>query len=120
LIVKLRQIRSVKRNFEKYLESGINLLTNLNKFYHSADIDIKQQLIGSIFPEKLVFAGGKVRTARINEVLRLILLNDKGSHEMQKGQLTSNLWLSYGVELGGVEPPSKQETSTVSTCLSCY
>jgi DNA invertase Pin-like site-specific DNA recombinase len=104
LLVKLRQIKSIKRNFERYLESGINLLVNLGKFYNNADIDTRQQLIGSIFPEKLVFTGGKVRTARINEVLRLILLNDKGSHEMQKGQLTSNLWLSSGVEIRGNEP----------------
>ena len=118
LIVKLRQIRSVKRNFEKYLESGINLLTNLNKFYHSADIDTKQQLIGSIFPEDLVFISGKVRTARINEVLRLILLTDQGNNKMKKGQLTSNLWLSSRVEIRGVEPPTPTVRLWCSSQLS--
>jgi len=92
--VKLRQNKSIKRNFERYLESGINLLVNLGKFYNNADIDTRQQLIGSIFPEKLVFTSEKVRTAMINEELRLNLLNDRGYHKMQKGQLTSNLWWS--------------------------
>jgi site-specific DNA recombinase len=104
LLLRLRQIKSVHSNFEKYLQSGINLLGNLEKYYHASDIEVKQQLIGSIFPEKLVFVDGKVRTARINEVLRLILLNDKDSRNMIKGQLTSNLWLSSGVEVRGVEP----------------
>jgi site-specific DNA recombinase len=104
LLVKLRQVKSIKRNFERCLESGINLLVNLGKFYNNADIDTKQQLIGSIFPEKLVFVSGKVRTARINEVLRLILLTDKEYRKIKKGQLTTNLWLSPGVEIRGVEP----------------
>ena len=94
----------MKRNFEKYLESGINLLTNLSKFYRAADIDTKQKLIGSIFPEKLVFVSGKVRTARTNEVLHVILLTDQETRKMKKGQLTTNLWLSPGVEHSGVEP----------------
>ncbi|HUU99775.1 MAG TPA: hypothetical protein VMW32_02320, partial [Bacteroidales bacterium] len=82
LLLRLRQIKCVRSNFEKYLQSGINLLGNLEKYYHTSDIEVKQQLIGSIFPEKMVFVDGKVRTARINEVLRLILLNDKGYRDM--------------------------------------
>jgi hypothetical protein len=97
-LLKLRQIKSARSNFEKYLQSGINLLGNLEKYYHTADVEVKQQLIGSIFPEKLVFVDGKVRTPRINEVLRLILLNDKGYRNMKNGQITTNLWLSTGVE----------------------
>ncbi len=100
-MVKLCQINSIKRNYERYLESCINLLTNLGKFYNNTDIDTKQQFISSIFPEKLVFKSGKVRAIRINEVLCLILLNDKGSHKMQKGQFTLNLWLSSRVENAG-------------------
>jgi site-specific DNA recombinase len=102
--MKLRQIKSVRSNFERYLQSGINLLRYLEKYYHTSDVEIKQQLIGSIFPEKLVFVDGKVRTTRINEVFPLILLNDKGFRNMKKGQLTSNLWLSNGVEVRGIEP----------------
>jgi hypothetical protein len=58
LLLKLRQIISVRSNFEKYLQSGINLLGNLEKYYHESDIEVKQQLIGSIFPEKIVFVDG--------------------------------------------------------------
>lgn len=50
LLLKLRQIKSVRSNFEKYLQSGINLFGNLEKYYHTSDVEIKQQLIGSIFP----------------------------------------------------------------------
>ena len=41
-LFKLRQIKSVKSNFEKYLQSGIHLLGNLEKYYHTSDIEIKQ------------------------------------------------------------------------------
>lgn len=103
-LLKLRELKSVKSNFEKHLQTGINVLANLEKFYHKADIEVKQQLICSIFPEKLVFDSKKVRTARINEVMRLILLTDKGNRRMKKGQLTKNLWLSTAVEHIGIEP----------------
>ena len=104
LLLRLRQIKSVRSNFERYLHTGINLLSNLEKYYQTSDVDGKQQLIGSIFPEKLVFDDGKVRTTRINEVLRLILANDKDSTNIKNGQLRSYLWLSTGVEVRGVEP----------------
>jgi len=117
LLLNLRQIKSVKSNFEKYLQSGINLLVNFERFYCKADVHIKQTLIGSIFPENLIIDGEKVRTTRINEVMRLILLNKKDMGGMKKGQLTKNLWLSSGVELGGIEPPSRQGDHMFSTCL---
>jgi len=40
-LLKLRQIKSVRSNFEKYLQSGINLLGNLEKYYHTADVEVK-------------------------------------------------------------------------------
>ncbi|MCH7411263.1 hypothetical protein MM239_17845 [Belliella sp. DSM 111904] len=40
--------------------------------YKSAEIQIKRQIISSIFPEKLVFDGTGYRTSRVNEVVSLI------------------------------------------------
>jgi DNA invertase Pin-like site-specific DNA recombinase len=41
LLLRLRQIKSVRSNFEKYLQSGVNLLGNLEKYYHTSDIEEK-------------------------------------------------------------------------------
>jgi hypothetical protein len=46
--------------------------------------------------------GEKCRTPRINEVLRLILLIDKGNPKKESGQISEFLDMSAQVELAGV------------------
>ncbi len=104
LLFRLRQAKSVNSNFEEYLESGFNLLKKIEMVYKTGDMNVKEKIIGSIFPENLIIDDEKVRTARINEVLRLILLNNKDLKKKKKGQLTNTLWLSPGVEHIGIEP----------------
>jgi site-specific DNA recombinase len=70
--------------------------------YDKANLAGKQQILGSIFPEDLIFDGEKCRTPRINEVLRLILLIDSNKKETKNGQISSFLDLSALVELAGV------------------
>lgn len=41
--------------FMKYCRFGIPLLINLSGFYKNASVEIKQKLLGSIFPAKLHF-----------------------------------------------------------------
>ena len=59
-------------NFLKYLDFGLSLLTDLDYYYDEAPVDVKKKITGSIFPEGLVFDGGKVRTAPHNDFLPLI------------------------------------------------
>jgi site-specific DNA recombinase len=59
-------------NYTRYLNSGINLLQNLRNYYEAASLPNKQKLIGSIFPENLIIENGKCRTARENEVVRVL------------------------------------------------
>ncbi len=66
-------INSVRNNWEKYLDSGISIMSNLQLYWNSADSVQRIALVGSIFPEKLEISGKKCRTARINEFFRLIL-----------------------------------------------
>ena len=51
----------------------------------------KQEIISSIFPEKLQFDGKKCRTPRINDALRYILQINKNSEEKNKGQILNSL-----------------------------
>jgi len=51
-------------------------------------------LIGSIFPENIEFDGKKIRTTRINDVLRYILLIDNDLYKNKKGQISKFLSLS--------------------------
>ena len=64
----------------------------------------KQEIISSIFTEKLQFDGKKCRTPRINDALRYILQKDKNLEEKNKGQFSKKLKLSHRVEPEGLKP----------------
>ena len=69
---KLSDLESKETNYTGYLNSGITLLQNLSYYYEVANLPNKQKLIGSIFPENLIIENGKCRTARENEVIRVL------------------------------------------------
>ena len=54
------------------LEYAIALINNLVMYVKDAPVEVKIKLIGSIFPEKIVFDGESYRTKNINRVLDLI------------------------------------------------
>ncbi len=89
----------------------LNAISNLAKLYLVADLDKKQRIAGSIFPEKLFFDGNKCRTQRINEVIRRILMNPSVFSKKKAGQLSDYLVLSGCVETMGVEP--------TTSCMPC-
>ncbi len=53
--------------YDEYLKKGIDLLSNFGKFYSNADIHGKRRLIGSTFPENLIFSKKNCRTASLNK-----------------------------------------------------
>src|SRR5690242_9966952 len=72
---------------------GLSLLMNLPEYYSTATLEIKQKMVGSIFPEKLVFEDGAYRTTRTNEVLALLCSNNMGLSQKEKRQevISNNL-----------------------------
>ena len=105
--------------FKNWLKMGFNELTIIKKLYDKSTVGQKQEIISSIFPDKLKFDGKKCRTPRINDTLRYILQIDKNLEEKNKGQFSKKLKLSHKVEPEGFEPSSKQGTTKISTCLFC-
>lgn len=53
-------------------------LSDLEGLYINGDLKTKKQIVGSIFPEKLVFNGINYRTAWVNEAAELIHNVGKG------------------------------------------
>ena len=105
--------------FKNWLKMGFDELTIIKRLYDKSTVAQKQEIISSIFPEKLQFDGIKCRTPRINDALRYILQIDKNLEEKNKGQFSKKLKLSHKVEPEGFEPSSKQGTRKLSTCLVC-
>ena len=52
---KLREIKEVDEELYEMVEFSGNLFRNLPEFFTNADLKAKQQIVGSIFPERLVF-----------------------------------------------------------------
>ncbi len=61
-------------------------------------------MIGSTFPEKLVFDGGRFRTTRVNEVVEVICTLDKSFSENKNGEADVNFDFSTLVPETGFEP----------------
>ena len=72
---KLLAMKSNPENeIEKKLALALNAVTNIADRYKSANLIDKRAIVGSIFPEKLVFDGTVFRTAKINSFAKYIFL----------------------------------------------
>lgn len=54
------------------MDKAVQVLQQLDVLYEKSPVDVKREIIGSIFPEKLIFDGHTYRTARVNEAVQLI------------------------------------------------
>jgi site-specific DNA recombinase len=84
------------------LDKVFNTLSNLETLYQDGDLKTKRRIIGSIFPEKLVFNGNNYRTARVNEAVELIYSVGQGFSENKNGQTEVNFDLSTQVNRIGL------------------
>jgi site-specific DNA recombinase len=83
-----QQIKETEKSeFEEYLFKGVGLLKNFGSAYENYDLDGKHQLLGSTFPEKIIFDGKKCRTTKMNEAVSLIVSVDKGLKKGKKKQV---------------------------------
>ncbi len=70
--------------FGTYLKYGMTLLGNLKGYYTDAELEGKQKFLGLIFPEKLVYEGGKYRTKEQSTFLELFCCMGKGFEGSKK------------------------------------
>ena len=95
----------------------VRTLSNLENIYKQGDVEVRRRLIGSIFPNKLVYEKKSVRTVEMNPAVELIFSNIKGSRGRKKEKHTDFGVLSRKVESEGFEPSSKRRVFKLSTCL---
>jgi site-specific DNA recombinase len=101
---QITEDRQREKTFAADLQKCIVKIPDLHKIYSQSDLEGKNRLLCSIFPQKFVFDGDKCRTAYLNSIILRMLLIDKGSRKIKTGQLIPNLVLSGLVEIVGVEP----------------
>ena len=99
-----KELEDLDSNFLKYLDFGTTIVQDIDFYYDHASLDTKQKIIGSIFPEKLIYEDKKYRTTKLNDVIRLLcdLKADYGYKKTrQAGKYTS---LSKKAPPLGLEP----------------
>jgi site-specific DNA recombinase len=88
-----------------YVQRGLASLMQLGERFEHGTIKEKLELVGSIFPENLIFNGEYYRTNRINEADRQIYLIERELGENKNGTSKVNFDLCRKAEREGFEPP---------------
>ncbi len=104
LRIKEMLLKGGNENYDKQIDYCINLLKDIDNVYKNASTEGKQHIIGSIFPERLVFEKNKYRTPKLNTVVTLICFNNKPSKGVKKEKHAKTGVLSKGVGPLGIEP----------------
>lgn len=77
LDVDISNLNTHQNETMKFVKYGIHFFKNMNIFFESADITIKQKLLSSIFCEKLIFENKSYRTPKLNKGIEFIFNNIK-------------------------------------------
>ena len=75
--LKIDELERTDTAFEKYCSFGMNILTHLSYYFDKASLEVKQKILGSIFPLKLTYEDGKCRTEAMNPALSIMLQKNK-------------------------------------------
>ena len=109
LLSKEAGLNSNEDNAEEILEYGLHFLRNFDKLFAVATLEERALILGSTFPEKLIFENGRVRTASPESNISALLNLDKDSSGNKKGSAKIIALPSGQVEVTGIEPVSKHE-----------
>ena len=101
--------KSILRDIEKYNQRIKNIQeqlpdSGLPQYYDSSDLICRQQILGSIFLEKMVFQDGELRTKKVNSAVELICRPPKDLRGNENKESSENSELSNQVPGTGIEP----------------
>lgn len=101
-----QQSKLNERNPEEkeILDFGIYFLNNMVELLTEADLEAKHQIIGSMFPKKIIFENNELRTNIEDGVMPMLLATSKGFKENKKGELKKISSPSCVVPRTGIEP----------------
>ncbi len=89
---------------QEVIEHGFHFLRNLPELFTSADLEGKHRLLGSTFPQKMVFENGEVRTKEEHPLLMLISKPRKASSRQKSKAPDNSGALTNKVNPLGLEP----------------
>ena len=105
---KVVEVASFDPDYSRFIEEGFGLLRNMAGSYAHSDLQTKQQIIGSIFPEKLTFENNYYRTTKLLNSFTRILTNNGLSVVNKKGAENIFCTQTPWVTPRGFEPPTNR------------
>lgn len=118
LTSRIVAIEGRKDNLQEIIEFGAFYLSNLEKLFIDADLSLKRRIVGSTFPEKLVFLNGALRTTKPHQLFTLIGATSAG---FGKNKMSSQRKTDCSPRIGrnmGLEPTTLGTTNQCSNQLS--
>jgi site-specific DNA recombinase len=115
---RIEDLQGSSTPWEQHVKFGVTLLTDLPHYYQEAAPEVKDMLIGSIFPEKLVFDGKKYRTARENLFVSLIASGSRTKKSRSKNKVSLSGIKDFLAPQVGLEPTTYGLTVRRSNQLS--
>ncbi|GAB2821365.1 recombinase family protein [Ferruginibacter profundus] len=73
-------------NIQPLIEKSLVVLETIDSLYTSGNAEVKRNIVGSMFPEKLEFDGEHFRTTRVNEAVKLIYNVGMAFSQNKRGQ----------------------------------
>lgn len=100
---RLSELKESEDDCMEYVQFGFKLLSQLSKCYNNSELLVKRKIIGSIFPEKLIFEEKKYRTTQPSAVLSLLFNAGKGFKGAKKKRTAKKTSQSSQVSLARLE-----------------
>ncbi len=97
----------VEDDYQRYLKQGFCLLKSIDKRYQEADLEKRQQIVGVIFPEKIVYDAGTYRTNTPHPIFEVISATEAAFSRIKKRKGQHFADLSCQVVPTGIEPVSR-------------
>jgi site-specific DNA recombinase len=99
--IELVALSEATKSIDSILKKALGNLANLSELFKNGDNVQKRKIIGSIFPEKIVFDGENCRTKNINTLISLKLNLDKAFEQKKIGKKDPKINFSSFVARSG-------------------
>ena len=96
--------KSISNDLLNKAEYGFSILKELVYYYDSANLEIKDRILSSIFPERLVYDSGKYRTNGNDNIISLLSEKNTEIEILDKEKASNNGGNSQMVARTGIEP----------------
>src|SRR5690606_11174541 len=99
-----QELELEQKDFMTTVQYTFGLLRDLPKYYEQSPIEVKHKILGSIFPEKLIYQNKKYRTAQINSIVALMCSKNNAYGEVKEKRIAENDNPYYRVTATGFNP----------------